>query len=136
MGRASMHCTWQLYVFDTDVMASMHNMLSFQHIIFSRSQCHGKHAQHIVCPEETTCAGFPEDTIVNSPSRHVEAWLGRAADQLDVVTCGDTARWGKGEGEGAETTACMILHIYWIASLAIRLHMFFVLLNLLPFQLS
>jgi hypothetical protein len=113
MGRPSMHRTWQLYVFDTDVMASMHNMLSFQHIIFSRSQCHGKHAQHIVCPEETTCAGFPEDTIVNSPSRHVEAWLGRAADQLDVVTCGDAARWGQGEGEGAETTPCMILLILY-----------------------
>jgi hypothetical protein len=41
----------------------------------------------------------------------VEAWPGRAADQLDVVTCGDTARWGQGEGEGAETTACMILLI-------------------------
>jgi hypothetical protein len=95
----------QLYV--SDVMASMHNMLSFQHVVFSRSQCHGKHAQHIVCPEETTCGGFPEDTIVNSSSRHVEAWPGRAADQFDVVW--RHRQVGQGEGEG--TIACMILDI-------------------------
>jgi hypothetical protein len=113
MGRPCMHRIWQLYVSDTDVMASMHNMLSFQHIVFSRSQCHGKHAHHIICLEETTCDSLPEDTMVNSSSRRVEAWLGRAADQFDVVTCGVNSR-GQGEGEGAEHTVYMILDILGI----------------------
>jgi hypothetical protein len=44
-------------------------------------------------------------------SQQVKRRPGRAGCHHDVVTCEDTVRWGQSDGEGVQTTACMILFI-------------------------
>jgi hypothetical protein len=85
MGRPCMHRTWRLYVSNIDAMAIMHNMSSFQHVVFSRSQCHGKHAHHVFFWRDDS-----QLAVATCGDR-----ASRAAGQLDVVTCGDMTRWAR-----------------------------------------
>jgi hypothetical protein len=99
-------------------------------------RCHGKHAQHVVSPARRSsrtrwhgkharhfsrrhkpcrfCLRHIAKNVeeqVNSSSQQVKRRPGRAGCHHDVVTCEDTVRWGQSDGEGVQTTACMILFI-------------------------